>query len=126
MPHIQTPLEKHLVKQQYVVCLEILFAFVVYFIFLTTYVDTLWDQDYVNLIVRDWKKNPIIDLKRVNQMSDGEINDKDCPDGYDVTNLAYFYGIQPGCTCSGGQYAQVDNRRCTDIMLMDSCYDIEE
>jgi len=29
----------------------------------------------------------------------------DCPSGYEITNQAYFYGVNPGCTCSGGQYA---------------------
>ena len=36
---------------------------------------------------------------------DGTIEAKSCPKDYEVTNQGYFYGIRPGCTCSGGMYA---------------------
>jgi len=76
--------------------------------------------------VRDWKKNPIVDFQRINQMSDGKVKETQCPKGYEVTNQGQFYGIRNGCTCSGGEYAQVDNRRCTDLMRNDGCWDIPE
>ena len=46
-------------------------------------------------------------------MSGGEIDSQKCDSGYEATNEAYFWGIKPGCTCSGGQFAEVDNKRCT-------------
>lgn len=68
--------------------MELLFAITVYFVFWYTYVDTLWDQDYINIIVNDWKQNPITDFKRIQQTGNGKINwdAPDCPKGYEITN----------------------------------------
>ena len=70
----------------------------------------LWDSGYIDIIMNDWKENPIVDVKLVNELSDdGTVKSwlDDCPSGYEKAAKAYWAGFQGGCVCSGSTYAQL-------------------
>ena len=84
-----------------------------------TYKAKLWNQQYVDQVMQDWSKGPIIDLKVVKYREGGFFKkETKCPKGYEIGSKIYFAGVREGCVCAGSRkYATVDWRRCTDEML---------
>ena len=93
-----------------------------------TLVESLWDQQYMNLVLADWETNPIIDVKLVSQMDAGEIDywGDNCPEDYEIVSKAYWMGFKTGCICaSGSGYSEVDDVVCTDNMLLQGCVNVK-
>ena len=61
-----------------------------------TLVGDLWDSAYIDIVMNDWKENPITDIKMVNELTDdGSVKSwlDDCPSGYEVAGQAYWQGF---------------------------------
>jgi len=45
----------------------------------------LWNQTYLDTILDDWKTGPLVEIKRVSQIDDGEFEmyGDDCPDDFE-------------------------------------------
>ncbi len=109
-------------------CGEILFTVLLIFVVKYTFMSNLWDQEYLDIILKDWDEGPITDLVPVSQMEGGEIDywATECPSGYEVVSKGYWHGFKMGCVCPGGGYAEVDRRDCRDVMVRNGCSEVDE
>ena len=103
-------------RVQYVHCVEIWCTILLAILIYIVSIGSLWDQIYIDTVVNDWKKPPLMDVKTISGSSS-------CPSGYENIGKAYWWGVKRGCTCASGKYSQVRREVCTDTMRKDYCKD---
>lgn len=64
----------------------------------------LWDQVYIDHILEDWNKGPIVEMKQISQIDkeDGELlfdDGDECPDDFEPIAQAHWFGFNIGCSC---------------------------
>ena len=99
----------------------------------------LWDQFYLEQVLADWKRGPIVQLRTIpadgtcdadSMRFTGELEKfntayGDSQDQFEIVGQGYFWGLRAGCVCQKGQYLQYDTRRCRAEMRRNGiCKDI--
>lgn len=80
----------------------------------------------MELITKDWARSPIIDIKAINQTTDGKTVKsrlQRCPDGYELSAEALWWGTKRGCICSKTGLHTTLQEACSSEMLAAGCVD---
>ena len=73
------------------------------------YVMPLWNEQYMQQIMRQWYKPLITDVMVIDESTGDH-----CPKGYNTLSTV-FPGIGRGCMCTAvSKYAEVNNRVCSN------------
>ena len=84
-------------------------------------VSKLWDQTFLDYVIKDWEKSPVVDVKAFHSQIDPK-----CPQFYEPIAQVKFPGTKAACKCSleisyEGECSQeqIDDKGCTSIAAIE-------